>query len=129
MYADCPNGFLRNDLIVYGHGLDPFVPTVVSKGFVVECPDRANASDQFNIDFHGQVRRLLHTLGGSYRMQLCWSVDSNYQDELAEYGHETQNACTAEYPRQIRTATFLKFHDAMERRELRREHLHLYISK
>ena len=36
---------------------------------------------------------------------------------------------TESYPREIRTATFLKFHDAMERRELRREHLHLYISK
>jgi energy-coupling factor transporter ATP-binding protein EcfA2 len=129
MTTDCPNGFLKYGFIVFGKGLDPFVPTVVSKGFVVECPDRANASDQFNIDFHGQVRRLLQTLGGNYRMQLCWSVDSNYKDELAEYGHETQNACTAEYPRQIRTATFLKFHDAMERRELRREHLHLFISK
>ena len=100
-----------------------------SKGFRVECPDRANASDQFNIDFHAQVRRLLHMLGGQYRMQLCWSVDSNYQDELVEYARETERECHDSYPRQIRTATFLKFHDAMERRELRREHLHLYVSK
>lgn len=127
--TNCPNGFFKDGLIVYGHGLDPFVPTVVSKGFVVECPDRANASDQFNTDFHGQVRRLLHMLGGQYRMQLCWSVDSNYQDELVEYARETQEACPDAYPRQIRTATFLKFYDAMQRRELRRERLHLYVSK
>ena len=37
--------------------------------------------------------------------------------------------CHDSYPRQIRTATFLKFHDAMERREFRREHLHLFVSK
>ncbi len=129
MAAECPNGFFQNGLLVYGHGLDPFVPAVVSKGFVVECPDRANASDQFNTDFHGQVRRLLHSLGGQYRMQLCWSVDSNYQDELVAYGRETEQECRDPYPRQIRTATFLRFHDAMERRELRREHLHLYVSK
>ncbi len=129
MAAECPNGFFKDGLLVYGHGLDPFVPAVVSKGFIVECPDRANASDQFNTDFHGQVRRLLHSLGGQYRMQLCWSVDSNYQDELVEYARETEQFCSDPYPRQIRTATFLKFHDAMERRELRREHLHLYVSK
>ncbi len=129
MTTDCPNGFLRYGLIIFGKGLDPFVPTVVSKGFVVDCPDRANASDQFNIEFHGQVRRLLQMLGGQYRMQLCWSVDSDYGDELAAYGRETQDQCHAPYPRQIRTATFLKFHDAMERRELRREHLRLYVSK
>jgi hypothetical protein len=129
MTTDCPNGFLKYGFIIYGKGLDPFVPTVVSKGFAVECPDRANASDQFNIDFHAQLRRLLQMLGGQYRMQLCWSVDSNYRDELAEYGQETRDRCHAAYPRQIRTATFLKFHDAMERRELRREHLHLYVSK
>ncbi|MDE1171720.1 MAG: hypothetical protein PW734_11030 [Verrucomicrobium sp.] len=127
--AECPNGFLKDGLVVFGQGLDPFVPTVVSKGFVVECPDRANASDQFNTDFHAQVRRLLHSLGGQYRMQLCWSVDSNYQEELVEYARETESDCHDPYPRQIRTATFLKFHDAMERRELRREHLHLYVSK
>ncbi len=129
MTTDCPNGFLKYGFIIYGKGLDPFVPTVVSKGFSVECPDRANASDQFNIDFHAQLRRLLQRLGGQYRMQLCWSVDSNYRDELAAYGQETRDHCHAAYPRQIRTATFLKFHDAMERRELRREHLHLYVSK
>jgi energy-coupling factor transporter ATP-binding protein EcfA2 len=129
MAIDCPNGFLRNGLVVYGQGLDPFVPTWVSKGFIVDCPDRANASDHFNVAFHGQVRRLLHMLGGQYRMQLCWSVDSDYQDELVEYGNETERDCHEPYPRQIRTATFLKFHDAMERRELRRERLHLYISK
>ena len=129
MATDCPNGFFRNGLLVYGQGLDPFVPGWVAKGFVVECPDRANASDQFNVDFHAQVRRLLQMLGGQYRMQLCWSVDSNYQYELVEYARETERDCPDAYPRQIRTATFLKFHDAMERRELRREHLHLYVSK
>ena len=129
MATDCPNGFFKDGLLIYGQGLDPFVPVVVSKGFLVECPDRANASDQFNTDFHGQVRRLLHMLGGQYRMQLCWSVDSNYQDELVEYARETERDCHDTYPRQIRTATFLKFHDAMERRELRREHLRLFVSK
>ncbi len=129
MAAECPNGFLRENLIVWGKGIDPFLPTVVTKGFVVECPDRANSSDQFNTDFHGQVRRMLHSLGGQYRMQLCWSVDSNYQKELIAYGEETQRDCHEPYPRQVRTQTFLRFHDAMLRRELRREHLHLYISK
>jgi hypothetical protein len=129
MATDCPNGFFKDGLLIYGQGLDPFVPVVVSKGFLVECPDRANASDQFNTDFHGQVRRLLHMLGGQYRMQLCWSVDSNYQDELVEYARETERDCHDTYPKQIRTATFLKFHDAMERRELRREHLRLFVSK
>jgi energy-coupling factor transporter ATP-binding protein EcfA2 len=62
-------------------------------------------------------------------MQLCWSVDSNYREALIEYARETKDECHDPYPRQIRTATFLKFHDAMERRELRREHLHLYVSK
>jgi hypothetical protein len=98
MAIDCPNGFLRNGLVVYGQGLDPFVPTWVSKGFIVDCPDRANASDHFNVAFHGQVRRLLHMLGGQYRMQLCWSVDSDYQDELVEYGNETERDCHEAYP-------------------------------
>ena len=97
MATDCPNGFFKDGLLIYGQGLDPFVPVVVSKGFLVECPDRANASDQFNTDFHGQVRRLLHMLGGQYRMQLCWSVDSNYQDELVEYARETERDCPDPY--------------------------------
>jgi len=29
MTTDCPNGFLKYGLIIFGKGLDPFVPTVV----------------------------------------------------------------------------------------------------
>ena len=36
--TDCPNGFFRNGLLIYGQGLDPFVPQWVSQGFPGRVP-------------------------------------------------------------------------------------------
>lgn len=120
-----PDGWITGGIIVWNE-LDP--RGHAAKGFVVETPDLGNASHAFLNQFHDAVRQVLRSLDESTRLQLRWSVDSDYQDELLAYDRVTeQTECN--WAREVRQERFTRYWNQMKARQLRREVLHLYLSR
>jgi hypothetical protein len=82
-----PNGFFLRDLLWFGDG--GARQTTISRGFMIE-PGEINAYSigQLN-DLHERLRILLGILGQEYTLQIQWSIDSDYRQELERYHRET----------------------------------------
>jgi hypothetical protein len=122
-----PNGWISHDLLIWNE-LD--TRGFVSKGFVLEIPDLRHGSDRALGDFYESVRQFLHTLEESTRVQLRWSVGSDYRQELLSYKRITDEQCDPNSWTAItRNERFTRYWQAMQSGRLRREKLVLFLSK
>ena len=82
-----PNGFFINNLIWFGDGVSR--KTAISRGFTVE-PGEINAFSVRQLNaLHEKLRIMLGMLGQEYHLQVQWSIDSDYRQELEQYHQET----------------------------------------
>ncbi|MDD5198383.1 MAG: hypothetical protein PHC88_01145 [Terrimicrobiaceae bacterium] len=122
-----PNGWFSDDLVIW-NDLDK--RGFVSKGFVLDVPDLRHASEHALDGFYQSVRQFLHTLDESTRVQIRWSVDSDYRDELTAYKTVTDERCAPDSWAAIsRNERFNRYWRAMQSGQLRREKLVLFLSK
>jgi hypothetical protein len=122
-----PNGWISHDLLVWNE-LDR--RGFVTKGFVLDVPDLRHASDRALDSFYESVRQFLHTLEESTRAQIRWSVDSNYREALLAYKAITEDRCEPDSWSAItRNERFVRYWQAMQSGQLRREKLVLFLSK
>lgn len=119
------DGYLLQDLIVF-RGLQK--GGFVGKGFRVQPPDYENAEVAWLNRFEDDLRVLLTSLKDNTRLQIQWAVDSDYKRELLAYYENTKNLARSEWSRRQRNERFTRYWEHMERRELRRERLHLYVT-
>lgn len=120
-----PDGWFLNDLIVFNE-LDS--RGYVSKGFEIQPPDLRNASNEHRIACRDALRRFLHSLDATIRVQFRWTVDSDYKDALLQYQSITERT-TNRWVRHVRNERFNRYWQAMNQGVLRREKLQLYLSR
>ncbi|RRJ96025.1 hypothetical protein Ga0100231_018930 [Opitutaceae bacterium TAV4] len=124
MRSGAPNGYFADGLLLFG-SLEK--GGVASKGYILQPPDLRGASvDNLNA-YQDKIRSLLALLGDGMRAQLQWLVDSDYLPELTRYHRETETL-TNRHIQNTRRAVLNRFWTKMQKRELRREKLVLFLS-
>ena len=127
-----PNGFFINNLIWFGDGVSR--KTAISRGFTVE-PGEINAFSVRQLNaLHEKLRIMLGMLGQEYHLQVQWSIDSDYRQELEQYHQETLELRRREpvYGRFgvfVRAERYERYLAAMQEGRLRRERLNLFFTR
>jgi type IV secretion system protein TrbE len=127
-----PNGFFLRDLLWFGDGVAK--KTAISRGFMVE-PGEINACSvgQLN-ELHERLRILLGILGEEYTLQVQWSIDSDYSQELERYRRETlelrrRDPVHGQFGVLVRAERYERYRAAMEEGRLRRERLTIFFTR
>ena len=121
---DKPNGFIVGNLLTFG---DP--PKIVSAGYLFEAPNLTNGSDQTKTEWHLTVRSFLKRISGNLHCQVFHSTDCDYQTPLEDYNQKTLAATGPAAAVEVRQEIYERYKGRMEKRQLRREVLRVYLSK
>lgn len=119
-----PNGHFAEGLILFG-SLEK--GGVAAKGYVLQPPDLRGGSVAHLNGYQDKIRSLLASVSGGMRAQLQWTCNSDYKKELTRYFRETERV-THPHLKRARGERFQRYWDKMHRRELRREHLVLFVT-
>lgn len=123
-----PDGYFRKNIILFGHELN--ADTFVSRGFEVGFSDPRYYSVREKNNFHDVIQGFLGLIGEEYHVQINWSTDSDYSRELSAYHDFTlRNARNPSIEFLTRAEIYERYSDMMNRGELRRERLRIYLTK
>jgi type IV secretion system protein TrbE len=130
--SEMPNGFFLNNLLWFGDGGS--AKTAISRGFIVEPGEMMTCSNSELNTLHEKLRMLLGFLGQEYTVQIQWSIDSDYRQELEKYHAETLKLRRVDpyygkFGVLIRGERYERYKRAMEEERLRRERLYVYFSR
>ncbi|MCX6853281.1 MAG: hypothetical protein NTV80_00070, partial [Verrucomicrobia bacterium] len=81
------NSYLDEDLIIY-RGLQR--GGGIGRGYNVELPDTENTDASWLMSLEDNLRVLLRMVRPELRLQVAWSVDSDYRKELERYREKTE---------------------------------------
>jgi hypothetical protein len=124
MSSRAPNGYFADGLMLFGA---PEKGGTVAKGYVLQPPDLRGGSIAHLNGYQDKIRSLLANLGAGMRAQFQWTCNCDYRTELARYFRETEKV-THPHLKRARQERFDRYWQKMHRRELRREHLVLFVS-
>ena len=119
-----PNGHFAEGLILFG-SLEK--GGTAAKGYVLQPPDLRGGSVAHLNGYQDKIRSLLATVAGGMKAQLQWTCNCDYKKELTRYFRETERM-THPHLKRVRGERFQRYWDKMHRRELRREHLVLFVT-
>jgi len=119
------DGYLGESLIVF-EGLQR--GGFVSRGFELVPPDLENADPVHHNALEDDIVALLAVLKSGQRLQVQWTVDSDYRAELLRYRDETEKLATNPWSKRQRNERFVRYWKMMEDGLLRRERLRLYFT-
>ncbi len=124
MRSSPPNGFFADGLVIYG----PLEKGgLVSKGFILQPVDRRGASVAQLNGFQDKIRNLLALLGPDLQAQFQWSCDGDYRAELTAAFRQIEKIAEPKV-REIRRRYWQALWQKLQRRELRREQLVLFLT-
>lgn len=124
MRSGPPNGFFAGGLLLYG----PLGKGgVAAKGYLLQTPDLRGASVAQLNAYQDKIRLLLATIGEGTRAQFQWVGNGDYVPELTRFYRETEQI-THPQIKQRAMAQWRRLWRKMQRRELRREQLVLFLS-
>lgn len=128
--AAMPNGFLLNDLIWYGDGLSD--QTAIARGFFIE-PIELESMDIPHMEWLSmRLRALIESLGEEYCLMVKYIVGNDYSDVLKRYRGRTdaiEDQFRYRWTIYSRNERHERLLEAMEKGELRRETLAIFITK
>lgn len=124
MKSQAPNGFFAGGLILFG-SLEK--GGLVSKGYILQPPDLRGAHVTQLNTYQDKIRSFLASLSEGQSAQIQWTCNSDYRQELTRYFRENEKITHPEIKRK-RMLRFDSFWERMNRRELRRELLVIFIS-
>lgn len=125
MRERAPNGHFVRDLLVFSSLRKG---GYVAKGFQFEAPDLSNSPIEDLNAFQDALCLLLGSLHENQRLQVQYYCDSDYRAELLRYQAETERFPNL-WTRRNRNERFLRYWQAMEDRQLRRQRVVLYLSR
>jgi len=130
MIAQAPNGHILENLLLFS-GVTKKGERRVAAGFKLYPPVLTGASNRTKNEFHVRVEGLLVTLGRQYELQYQWHVDDDYSGALYPYQQESLDAQAAgrltRWAEVARVGRLERAYRLMERRQLRMQHLELYV--
>jgi hypothetical protein len=125
--AEFPDPFFVEGMLFWGESLSR--ETVLSKGFFLDVPDSTMASTERLEELQDNLKVMLGLIGQDMALQIQWTIDSDYQEELATYQRNTERFARNQWSKFTRTERFLRFGHMMANKELRRERLVCFFSR
>jgi hypothetical protein len=123
--AKIVDAFLDRNLIVY-RGLQK--GGAIGRGYSVELPDTENTDPEWLMALEDNLRILLRLVRPELRLQVTWSVDSDYRHEIERYREETERLGGDKWSVKAREERYARYDQKIRDRELRREHLTFYYT-
>ena len=120
-----PNCQFINDFIVFGENKKG---VYVSKGFLIDIPDKSGASDETKQEFRMKLNRMLKIiLRDGFDIQVKRSFDSDYSNEIETYlsGNEGGN----DWSDHVRNSIGDVYNRAVETNYLRREYMQIFVGR
>src|SRR4051812_14761042 len=125
MRLEPTDGYLGENVIVF-EGLRR--GGYISRGFEVTAPDLENADPVHHNALEADLVALLTVLKPTQRLQIQWTVNSDYRAELLRYREETNRLATNAWTKRQRNERFVRYWRMMDEGLLRREKLRLYVT-
>lgn len=119
------NSYLDEDLIIY-RGLQR--GGGIGKGYNVELPDTENTDASWLMALEDNLRVLLRMVRPEVRLQVSWSVDSDYRKELERYKQKTEELPQDRWSTRQREERYDRYDKKIRGHKLRREHLQFYFT-
>lgn len=119
------NSYLDEDLIIY-RGLQR--GGGIGKGYNVELPDTENTDASWLMALEDNLRVLLRMVRPEVRLQVSWSVDSDYRKELERYKQKTEELPQDRWSTRQREERYDRYDKKIRDHKLRREHLQFYFT-
>lgn len=119
------NSYLDEGLIIY-RGLQR--GGAIGKGYNVEMPDTENTDAPWLMALEDNLRILLRMVRPELRLQVSWSVDSDYRKELERYKAKTEELARDKWSLRSREERYNRYDKKIRDHELRREHLQFYFT-
>lgn len=121
------DAYLDRNLVIY-RGLQK--GGSIGRGYAVELPDTENTDAEWLMSLEDNLRILLRLVKPELRLQVTWSVDSDYRHEIERYKAETERLGGDRWSVRAREERYARYDRKIRNRELRREHLtFFYASK
>lgn len=119
------NSYLDEDLIIY-RGLAR--GGAIGRGYNVEMPDTENTDASWLMTLEDNLRVLLRLIRPDLRLQVSWSVDSDYRKELENYRQKTESLPQDRWSTRQREERYRRYDKKIKTHQLRREHLQFYFT-
>jgi len=120
-----PNGWFVRDMLIFNELGDG---GWAAKGYELSLEDHYYASNAQRNDARRWIEGMLRGIRPPARLQVQWHVDSDYSAELQRYDAATEaQAKSNQWSYFHRKERFYRYWEKMKNRQLRREHLRLYI--
>lgn len=119
------DGYILGGLLLFG-ALEK--GGYASKGFRIRLPDLSGADIQTLNTLEDELRVLLAAINDDARIQMQWTVDSDYKRELLGFYERTKQLADNPWSKRQRNERFTRYWRMMEQRMLRRQRLHIFIS-
>lgn len=123
--AKIVDAYLDRNLIIY-RGLQK--GGAIGRGYAVELPDTENTDPEWLMSLEDNLRVLLRLINPELRLQVTWSVDSDYRHEIERYKEETERLGGDKWSIRAREERYNRYDKKIRNRELRREHLNFYFT-
>lgn len=123
--AKIVDAYLDRNLIIY-RGLQK--GGAIGRGYSVELPDTENTDPEWLMALEENLRILLRLVRPELRLQVTWSVDSDYRHEIERYKEETERLGGDKWSVKAREERYARYDRKIRNRELRREHLTFYYT-
>ena len=127
-----PNGYIietdvpENAFLVYG---ELNASGYVAKGFRLEVPNLSHAGWAQKNELYTHLQSYLSRFDASRRLQFRYTKNSSYRKILEKYESDTERLADVPFCREFRRQIAADFRRQVERNELWREHLTVYISR
>ncbi|MCB1226022.1 MAG: hypothetical protein KDK99_09460 [Verrucomicrobiales bacterium] len=119
------DAYLDRDLIIY-RGLQK--GGAIGRGYSIELPDTENTDASWLMSLEDNLRILLRLVRPELRLQVTWSVDSDYRREIERYREETERLGGDRWSVKAREERYARYDRKIRQRQLRREHLTFYYT-
>ena len=119
------DAYLDRNLVIY-RGLQK--GGAIGRGYTVELPDTENTDPEWLMSLEDNLRILLRLVHPDLRLQVTWSVDSDYRHEIERYKEETERLGGDAWSIKARDERYNRYDKKIRNRQLRREHLNFYYT-
>lgn len=123
--AKIVDAYLDRNLVIY-RGLQK--GGAIGRGYSVELPDTENTDPEWLMSLEDNLRVLLRLVHPDLRLQVTWSVDSDYRHEIERYKEETERLGGDNWSIKAREERYNRYDKKIKTRQLRREHLNFYFT-